>query len=239
MIEIKRQFILIWILSILGSLSVLPYVVYALGAPLGIIFSEGISFTYLLIKTLINASILYGIICWLSYVILKKTDLMPFKTKSVKEIIYPGILPGLGVGLALFTLNKLLFQQSALGAAAHPPLWTGLLASLYGAINEEVMCRLFLLTLIYLVLSKIFKNARHRESLMWAAILSVALLFGVGHLPAAFKFNATSGLDIFRVLSLNGIAGVVFGWLYYRHGFWTAVAAHFIADLVLHVFLIF
>jgi len=32
----------------------------------------------------------------------------------------------------------------------------------------------------------------------------VALIFGIGHLPAAFKLAAPSALEIFRVLFLNG-----------------------------------
>ncbi len=38
-----------------------------------------------------------------------------------------------------------------------------------------------------------------------------------------------------RALVLNGVGGVVFGWLYWRRGLLAAMVAHFSADVVLHV----
>ena len=67
--------------------------------------------------------------------------------------------------------------------------------------------------------------------------LLVALIFGLGHLPTALKLTTPSGFEITRILLLNGIPGLVFGWLYWSRGFWTAILAHFVADLVIHVFL--
>jgi hypothetical protein len=34
---------------------------------------------------------------------------------------------------------------------------------------------------------------------------------------------------------LNGIGGIVFGWLYWRNGLESAMTAHFSADIVVHV----
>jgi membrane protease YdiL (CAAX protease family) len=65
----------------------------------------------------------------------------------------------------------------------------------------------------------------------------VALIFGLGHLPAAFKLIEPSFYEISRILLLNGIPGVVFGWLYWSRGLRAAMTAHFVADLMIHVFL--
>nr|MBP7074489.1 CPBP family intramembrane metalloprotease [Rhabdochlamydiaceae bacterium] len=113
----------------------------------------------------------------------------------------------------------------------------GALASIYGAVNEEVLLRLFLLTLIYFLLSK-FVNRDKRLYVLWTANILAALIFGLGHLPAAFKLASPSPFEIFRILFLNGLAGVVFGWLYWSRGLWTAMAAHFATDLMIHVILI-
>jgi membrane protease YdiL (CAAX protease family) len=40
---------------------------------------------------------------------------------------------------------------------------------------------------------------------------------------------------IVRALLLNGIGGIVFGWLYWKRGLLAAMLAHFSADVVLHV----
>ena len=34
---------------------------------------------------------------------------------------------------------------------------------------------------------------------------------------------------------LNGVGGMLFGWLYWKHGLMAAMLAHFSADIVLHV----
>jgi len=45
-----------------------------------------------------------------------------------------------------------------------------------------------------------------------------------------------TAFSIFQLLFLNGIAGVGFGFLFWKYNLETAMCAHFIADLVLHVF---
>jgi membrane protease YdiL (CAAX protease family) len=102
--------------------------------------------------------------------------------------------------------------------------------------NEEVLCRLFLLTFIYFILSRLITK---RESyIVWSAIIITALLFGVGHLPAAFKLVTPSVFEVTRILLLNGIAGITFGYLYCTQGFWSAVIAHGAADIVIHALFI-
>ncbi len=226
----------LWLLCIVGSLSVLPYVRY-----LGILPSETSIWRVLLFAAL-QAAAVFGFVCWASSKILPKTDLSPFIVDNpFKRIILPALVSGILVGLILFLSDKTIFASSALvGKAVHPPMWAGALASIYGAVNEEVLCRLFLFTLVYFVLSKGFKNkSNKRLTLLWSATILVALLFGVGHLPAAFDIlSSPSAFEICRILFLNGIAGIVFGWLYWSRGLWTAMAAHFVTDLMIHVFLI-
>lgn len=229
----KNIFFLLWILCIVGSWAVLPYVQY-----LGIV-PHGVSFWKISLFGAIQSAFLFGIVCWLSFVILPKTDLHPFIVKNpLKRVVYPAVLFGVLVGLVLFLFDKTLFGNSLL-STTHPPFWAGLLASIYGGVNEEVLLRLFLFTLIYFVLNKIFRfGGNKRLSVLWVTNILVALIFGAGHLPAAFKMISPSAFEVFRVLFLNGIAGIVFGWLYWSRGIWTAIAAHFVTDLMIHVFLI-
>lgn len=227
----KRTFILLWILCLVGSWAIIPYI-YQLG-----IIPASTSVMNLFLITTIQSSLLYGIICFVSYKILPKTDLHPFNTENLfKDIISPGVVFGGIVGSILLLFELTIFRDLTLSGAIHPPLWTGALASIYGAINEEVLLRLFLFTSIYYTLSKVFKRiGTNRLVILWSANVIVALMFGLGHLPTAFKLATPSGLEISRILILNGIAGVVFGWLYWSKGLWTAMVAHFIADLMIHV----
>lgn len=229
----KKTFLFLWLLCLVGSWAVIPYTQY-----LGVLPASAPILQTLLTGTLYVA-ILYGLICIFSYKLCSKTDLHPFPEQSLlKQRILFGVLPGLVVGLIIYLLDKTLFSHSLLTMGKiHPPFWIGALASLYGAINEEVLLRLFLFTLVYFLFGKMFRKSK-RSQLLWATNLFVALLFGLGHLPAALQLGASSSYEISRILLLNGIPSLIFGYLYFSKGLWTAMTAHFCADLVLHVFLV-
>jgi membrane protease YdiL (CAAX protease family) len=112
--------------------------------------------------------------------------------------------------------------------------WTGFLASFYGGIAEELQLRLFLMTLIVWAVVKLTRRAPG-PALFWIAILAAALLFGAAHLPAAAKIWPLDTVVVLRTIALNGVGGMVFGWLYWKQGLESAVLGHFSADLVLHV----
>jgi len=125
--------------------------------------------------------------------------------------------------------------------ALHPPTETdaansalnGLLASFYGGIAEELQLRLFVMTLLVWIVARLRKYTPP-ASVYWSAIVIAALLFGIGHLPAAAHVWGLDAFVVFRTVSLNAIAGLAFGWLYWKRGIEMAVLAHFSADIVLH-----
>lgn len=110
----------------------------------------------------------------------------------------------------------------------------GLLASFYGGIVEELQLRLFLMTLLVWLFAAFGRRQPHAGA-YWIAIVIAALLFGAGHLPAAGKLWGLSEIVVFRTIALNAIAGLAFGWLYWRRGIEMAMLGHFSADIVLHV----
>jgi len=63
------------------------------------------------------------------------------------------------------------------------------------------------------------------------------VLFGLGHLPATAELVPLSSLVVTRAVVLNGVLGVVAGYLYWRQGIEMAMLCHFSADIVLHVLL--
>jgi len=54
-------------------------------------------------------------------------------------------------------------------------------------------------------------------------------------LPITASLTPITAMVVLRALVLNGIGGVVFGWLFWKRGLETAIIAHFSADLILHV----
>lgn len=115
--------------------------------------------------------------------------------------------------------------------------WRGALASFYGGIVEETLCRLFLVGLFVWLLALL--NHGHAAPWMYvAAIVLAALLFGAGHLPALFASGAhPTAFAVMRIVGLNAIVGTFFGGVYWKYGLEHAMVAHFSADLVLHVLL--
>lgn len=145
------------------------------------------------------------------------------------------VVLGAGVGAVIVLLDWYVFRPRVPAALqARPddmPLWMRLLAGLYGGINEEILTRLFAFTLIAWLLSRLFGTP---DWVYWAANLGAALLFGLMHLPAAAGIVALDRVVVVRTLLLNGLGGLVFGWLYWQFGLLAAMLAHFSADVVLH-----
>jgi membrane protease YdiL (CAAX protease family) len=117
-----------------------------------------------------------------------------------------------------------------------PDAFTGLLASFYGGISEELFLRLIVMGFTAALLTKLLRRGL-TPAIAWSAIAFAALLFGVGHLPAAAQLAPLDAVFVTRTLVLNGVVGLVCGWLYWRRGLEMAMLAHFSADIVLHVLL--
>ena len=99
--------------------------------------------------------------------------------------------------------------------------------------------RLFLMTVLVWISSKIRKTQAGLPTAFgfWVAIILISVVFGLGHLPMTARFQQITSLVVFRAVVLNGIAGVVFGRLFWKKGLESAMIAHFSTDIVLHVIL--
>ncbi len=228
-VQSKKLYVLLWIFCVIGSWSILPFSLYV-----GIL-PPAVSTLQIFLLATLQAALFFAVICFLSFKMVPKTDLQPFTIK--KPQIYFGVFCGVILGLLIYILDRTVFQGSAL-SGVYVPIWTGALASIYGAVNEEVLLRLFLLTFVYFLCRKMFTvTNKNRLIFLWIASFIAALVFGLGHLPAAFKLGQQASFEIFRILLLNGLPGFVFGWLYWSRSLWTAMIAHLTADLMIYVVL--
>ena len=120
--------------------------------------------------------------------------------------------------------------------ARTPPLY-GFLAALSAGITEEILYRLFGLSLLAWLGGLLFHNSdgRPKPIVFWSANLLLALGFGVAHLPAQAAVGLPiNPLVITSTLVLNGIGGLVFGWLFWTFGLENAILAHIFADIIRH-----
>ena len=115
-------------------------------------------------------------------------------------------------------------------------LWKRLLAAFYGGITEELLLRLFLMTLIaWGIWRTAYKAQLPPDATVFrAAIVAAAVLFGVAHLPAAALFWPLTPVVVARIIALNTLGGLAFGFIYWQWGLEYCMLAHFCADIVLH-----
>lgn len=205
----------------------------------------------IVIVSLIQSSILFAVVLFLGMILSKSVGLrMPFieayfhhqkLTFNIKSIINNSVILGIVAGITIVLLDLLftgLGAQISLWTGQMPPFWMGMLASVYGGIGEEILLRLFFMTLIVWIISKIKRskaNILDNNPAMWLAIIISAVVFGLGHLPITSTVTPLTTLVIIRAIVLNGVGGVIFGWLYWKKGLESAMIAHFSADVVLHV----
>ena len=112
---------------------------------------------------------------------------------------------------------------------------TWLASILYGGVLEEVMMRLFLMSLLAFLGWKLFAGKKETVpvGLLMAANILVALVFAAGHLPSTAQLlgGLTPGL-ILRSFLLNGAFGLLFGRLYRKYGIQYAMLAHGLMHVV-------
>ena len=98
----------------------------------------------------------------------------------------------------------------------------------YGGVIEEVMLRLFMMSLVAFVLHKLFEKGKADTSVavLIAANVISAILFAAGHLPATDILFGLTPMIVFRCFLLNGGFGLLFGWLYRKYGLQYAMLAH-------------
>lgn len=97
----------------------------------------------------------------------------------------------------------------------------------YGGLTEEVLMRWGIMGVVLWALTAVTgSGGEPGPAIATVAILISALLFGAGHLPAALMEERGSARFITRIVTLNTVAGLLFGWLFWQWNLETAMAAH-------------
>lgn len=228
---------------VISAVLVLPYTL-ALSPGLAEVFTP-----FVLVAQIIQSTVIFSVAIFLGLILAKRVGFsLPvlegwLEGREVGSYFRSilGISIGLGVlaGLIIVVLSLFFTPVTATFQSVELsiPLWKGFLASFYGAISEEILMRLFLMSLIVWIIFKIKKTEDGKPTSLgiWIAIVISAVIFGLGHLPITGSITSITPLIIGRAVLLNGVGGIVFGWLYWKKGLESAMMGHFSADIVLHV----
>ena len=208
----------------------------------------GLSLPLLAVLSAVNPLLLLGVACLAGAYTAPRVGLQSYLVdrKETGEGVWErlrdevGLAFGVGVvgGVLIVLLDAVLMPfvaqdlpQSVIGATS--PTIASVLAYapvrfLYGGITEELMLRFGLMSLLAFVGWRV--TGRQGDGpgpgVMWAAIVGSAVLFGVGHLPALAQSMTLTPALVARTVLLNAVAGVLFGWLYWRRSLEATMVSH-------------
>ena len=199
---------------------------------------QGMTTEILALSGAVQYGILYGVILAAIGVIISRKVGLWKEFRFDKNAVAPTAIITIIGALCLFPGDKLIFGSFSSWvhdvyntAPGLPKIIAGLLT---GGVIEEVMMRLFFMSLLVLIFAKLFcKNEKEIPMKVFAAanIIS-ALLFAAGHLPGTIAMTTLTPLLLFRCFLFNGGLGLCFGYLYRKYGIGYAMIAHGGAHLI-------
>ena len=238
----KNKFLGLWLAGLVGTAAVLPY---AFTLQHEIIAKTGQPLTTIVLASIAQTAVLLAIAIFFGLKLTNSLNLplfAPFDSEGATKEKLPAFLR-LTISAGIITAILIILGDKIFGqylpqltvVNGQVAIWKTLLAALYGGIVEEILMRLFVMSLFAWVIAKIFKVAEPAKNspVIWTAIIISSVLFGLGHLPITAALTAITPLVIARAIVLNGIGGLVFGWLFWKKGLLYGMASHFTADIFL------
>lgn len=229
-------------LAMISIICVFPYITSVqgelldkIGQPIQVIF----------IAQFIQGLILFSVAIFLGLFFTKKINFQLPLIESIvekgdykvvlKNILGKSILIGALTAVVIYVLDIAFTAQGALISTHqnYAPIWQKLLASIYGGATEEILMRLFLMSFFIWIGVKLFKQKEPSKIIIITAIFLAAVIFGLGHLPITASITEITPIVVSRAIILNGIGGLIFGWLFWKKGLESAIIAHFTTDIFL------
>lgn len=185
-------------------------------------------------------TVIYAVICgFFGYIVADKIGLIrPFQLAKKDTLItlLAGAICGIIVSADAFTFANWipeLADSYENSKSFDTPTWIA--SILYGGVIEEVMMRLFFMSLIALIGWKLFckKEDAVPEKILVVSNITAAALFAAAHLPSTAQIiGHLTPMLIFRSFLMNGAFGILFGRLYRKYGIQYAMLVHMLAHIV-------
>ena len=243
------EFTILFVATLIGGAAVLPYGLEILKSsaekkPLKM------SMPKLILLSLLQTAVVFAVVTGLGLFLAHAVGLgAPYIEAFIGHTTPPAIVPMLAMGITIGVVGGALLMLVDVIFLPHLPkvlvdsgrktsALQNFAASFYGGINEEILMRLLGLSLIAWVLSRVWHTGAGlpTQAGFWVANVTMAAIFGLGHLPATKKITGSiTPLLVGRALFLNGVIGLACGWLFFHYGIEAAIIAHFSADIIYHV----
>ena len=208
---------------------------------------QNISKEMVALSSMIQYGIVFGLIlASIGIVLSKKIKLWKDFKLNKKAILTTTITTIIGA-LILFPGDKLIFGSLSTWVREQytlkPTIYKMIGGLLVGGIIEEVMMRLFFMSLVVFIIKTKYhlKKKEIPTKIYVIANIIAALLFAVGHLPSTATMTALTPVIIIRCFLFNGGLGLVFGYLYRKYGIGYAMLSHglchLISDILMLIFI--
>lgn len=197
------------------------------------------------LASMLQYGILFGVIlASIGIILSKKINLWKEFKLNKKAIIATAIVTIIGA-LVLFPGDKLIFGSLNTWVLEQytikPTIYKMIGGLLVGGIIEEVMMRLFFMSLVVFIISKILRKKEIPTIVFIVANILAALLFAAGHLPSTATMTSLTPVLIIRCFLFNGGLGIAFGYLYRKYNIRYAMISHglvhLIADILMLIFI--
>ena len=169
----------------------------------------------------------------------------PRPRQPFSSVVGPAFFWAVATALIAFAIDgffryvlRVDFPAPEIHARINVSWWRSVLASFWAPWAEEVFDRLFLLSLLVWLATKLFRisgNGLGRWLTVWIAILATSLFFSWYHISnEAIFFSPVPTIVAVRTVLIITPAGLAFGWLYVCRGLEAAILSHFIIDIIVH-----
>ena len=203
---------------------------------------QNVSREMVALVSMVQYGIPFGVIlASIGIVLSKKVYLWKEFKLDKKAIIVTAIITIISA-LILFPGDKLIFGSFNTWIyeqyTVRPTIYKIIGGLLVGGIIEEVMMRLFFMSLIVFTMSKILNKKEIPTLVFITANVLASLLFATGHLPSTATMTELTPVIIIRCFLFNGGIGLCFGYLYRKYGIGYAMISHGLCHLISDVIMI-
>ncbi len=208
---------------------------------------QNISKEMVALSSMIQYGIIFGLILASIGIVLSKKIKLWKDFKLNKTAILTTTITAIIGALILFPGDKLIFGSLSTWVREQytlkPTIYKMIGGLLVGGIIEEVMMRLFFMSLVVFIIKTKYhlKKKEIPTKIYVIANIIAALLFAVGHLPSTATMTALTPVIIIRCFLFNGGLGLVFGYLYRKYGIGYAMLSHglchLISDILMLIFI--
>lgn len=228
-----KQKLLLLLVSIISVIAMLPYFFESNNALIEESNIPVSDFVFSL-SIILQSAVFISIAIWSGIYFVNKTGIKVLSCPRGSTIVN-SLITGVTTALVLLIIDYF-FHTARITpnffTVEKITVWKTLFVCFYGGIVEEILLRLFLLTFLLFLINKV-SNDRYKNASITIAITITALLFAAGHIPVIQMQTTLNPLIITRVMLLNSVAGLIFGYLYIKRGLFSAIIAHFSADFIL------